>query len=584
MRALVTWQAWSANQAISQPRLDGEYYLAWARDIAAGDVLGRTGTIHGEPFLLNPLYAYVIAPLVAVFGATPAPVLVLQALLAAATAALAAAAARRWSGPTAAWVAGLAVAFSTALTHLDGYVAVSGLAAFLVAATCFACAPAEREGEPGHGPFACGALLGLAALARPVVLFALPFVAWLAARRARRPAAAAGVVLAAFGACAALSFARNAAVSGEHVVFTAANGQNVHLGNNPQGRRLRAMYTDEFRFAPREMHEDAKFRVAAELGREPARSEISDWYAARAWTELREHPWDSAGWYAQKARWFLSPEEPASSADIDYDRKLAPLLALAFVPTWLIAAFAVAGVVLCRTRTDLLLGPGAIVAAHAASCALAFPLSHYRSPAIPAMAVLAGCGVANVVTALRAGSTYEARVALLAAGAAAAVGWIPPRAAYRQDQLLVNTAVEELQAGERDPAQLDAAERDARAALAIEPSSLGAVAVLMDVGKKRLRFDEARVWGQKLVDAQPWNPLHRVEFARMAMGEGRTGEALMEVNRLVAAYPWSASLRERRGEFRCDTGDFSGAREDFAFARERGVEPPAWALAMCGLR
>jgi predicted negative regulator of RcsB-dependent stress response len=458
-------------------------------------------------------------------------------------------------------------------------VAVSGLAAFLVAAACFACAPAEREGEPGHGPLACGLLLGLAALARPVVLFALPFVAWLAARRARRPSYAAGVVLAAFGACAAVSFARNAAVSGEHVVWTAANGQNLHLGNNPEARRLRAMFTDEFRFAPREMHEDAKFRVATELGREPTRSEVSDWYAARAWAEFREHTWDSVSWYAQKARWFLSPQEPASSADIDYDRKQAPLLALAFVPTWLIAAFAVAGVVLCRTRTDLLLGPGAIVLAHVAACELTFPLSHYRSPAIPAMAVLAGCGVAAVVAGMRVGATREAGVALVAAGVTAAVGAISPQPAYRRDQLLVNAAVEELHSG-----QADAAERDARAALAIEPGSLAAVAALMDAAKLRLRFDEAGVWAQKLVDAQPWNPLHRVELARVHLGQGRSADAMAEVNRLVAAFPWSPTLRERRGEFRCDDGDVFGAREDFAFAIERGVEPPAWALEKCGLR
>ena len=579
MRAVVTLQAWHANAAISQPRLDGEYYLAWARDIAAGDLLGRTGTIHGEPFLLNPLYAYVIAPLVALFGATPAPVLVLQALLAGATAALSAAAALRWSGPVAAWVAGLCVAFSSALTHLDGYVAVSGLAALLVAATCFACSPAEREGEPGHGPFACGLLLGLAALARPVVLFALPFVAWLSARRARRPSYAAGVVLAAFGACAAVSLARNAGVSGEQVVYTAANGQNVHLGNNPDARRMRAMFTDEFRFAPREMHEDAKFRVATELGREPTRSEVSDWYAARAWTEFREHTADSIAWYAQKARWFLSPQEPASTADFDYDRKAAPLLALAFVPTWLIAAFAVAGLVLCSSRADILLGPGAIVLAHAVACDLTFPLSHYRSPAIPAMAVLAGCGLAAVVAALRVGATREAGVAVVTAGVTAAVGAISPQPAYRQDQLLVNRAVEELHSG-----QPDAAERSAREALAIEPASLAAVAALMDAAKLRLRFDEAAVWAQKLVDAQPWNPLNRVELARVHLGQGRRADAMAEVNRLVAAFPWSPTLRERRGEFRCDEEDLLGAREDFAFAIERGVEPPAWALEKCGLR
>ena len=98
VRGLAAWQAWSRNPATQHPTLDAAYYMAWAGDIAGGDVLGRGGTIAGEPFLLNPLYPYVIAPLVRLFGATTAPVLVLQVILAAATAALAASAARRFAG------------------------------------------------------------------------------------------------------------------------------------------------------------------------------------------------------------------------------------------------------------------------------------------------------------------------------------------------------------------------------------------------------------------------------------------------------------------------------------------------------
>jgi 4-amino-4-deoxy-L-arabinose transferase-like glycosyltransferase len=579
VRACVTWQAWRTNEIVRTPRLDSEYYLAWARDIAAGDLLGRHGAFGGEPFLLNPLYAYVIAPFVAAFGNSPAPVLVLQTLLAAATTALAAAAARRFAGPAAAWTAGIAVAFSTALTHLDGYVAVSGLAAFLVAGTCFACAPTDREGERGHGPVAAGVWLGLSALARPVALFALPFVAWLFARRSDRKFRAAAVVAAAFALCAAVSFARNVAVSGDGVVFTAANGQNLYLGNNAAARRMRAMFTDEFRFSPREMHEDAKFRVAAELGHEPSRSEISGWYASRAAAEFREHPGDSLAWYGEKLRWFFSPEEPASSADLDYDRTLTPLLGLAFVRTWLLAALAVAGAVVCRARRDLLLGPGAIVLAHVAACTLSFPLSHYRSPAIPAMAVLAGCAVAAALDGLRSGSGRAPAVVLATAAAAAVVGSIGPQPAYRRDQYYVNAGVAELARGD-----FDAAERDARAALAIEPDSLAACAVLLDVGKGRRRPDWARPWAKRIADAQPWNPMARVELARLDLAEGRTAEALGEMDRLVAKFPWSATLRARRGEFRCDAHDLAGAADDLRFAREHGVEPAAWALEKCGLR
>ncbi|MCE9636203.1 MAG: glycosyltransferase family 39 protein [Planctomycetes bacterium] len=583
VRGVVSWQAWRTNDIVSSPRLDAEYYLSWAGDIASGDVLGRHATVGGGPFLLNPLYAYVIAPLVALFGATPGPVLVAQAVLAAGTAALSAGAAKRWAGDTAAWVAAIAVAFSVALTHLDGYVAVSGLAAFLVAGTCYACAPdAAGDGAPGvprwRGPLAAGAWLGLSVLARPVALFAVPFVAWAFASRGERKARVVALLLAPILLCAALSFARNAVVSGERVVFTAANGQNLYLGNNTAARRMGAMFTDEFRFSPREMHEDARFRVAAEIGREPTRSEISDWFAARAWDELRQHPGDSIAWTLTKARWFLSPEEPASSADLAYDRTLTPLLGLAFVPTWLLLALGAAGVAVSRARRDLVLAPGAIVIAHWVACTLTFPLSHYRSPAIPAMAVLAGCAVAAVSDALRSGRGRPMVVAVLTAVVVGVVGHLGPQPAYRRDTVLVNGAVTELRRG-----ALDAAARGARAALDVEPESLGAVTVMMDVERARGRLAEAHAWADRRVASQPWNPLFRVEVARLDYIEGKRAEALATIDRLVEGSPWSATLRARRGEFRCDAGDLAGASDDLRFALARGVRPETWALEKCGI-
>src|SRR5438105_769743 len=106
VRAAVALQSWS--HGAPAPALDGALYLDWAGDIAGGDWLGRAGTIHGEAWLFNPLYAYVIAPLVGIFVKAPGPVVAFQALLAGGTAALAAAAAQRFAGRVAAWIAGLA--------------------------------------------------------------------------------------------------------------------------------------------------------------------------------------------------------------------------------------------------------------------------------------------------------------------------------------------------------------------------------------------------------------------------------------------------------------------------------------------
>jgi hypothetical protein len=54
---VVTCAAWRSNPVVREPRLDAAYFLAWAHDVASGDVLGRHGVVGGDPFLLNPLYA-----------------------------------------------------------------------------------------------------------------------------------------------------------------------------------------------------------------------------------------------------------------------------------------------------------------------------------------------------------------------------------------------------------------------------------------------------------------------------------------------------------------------------------------------
>jgi 4-amino-4-deoxy-L-arabinose transferase-like glycosyltransferase len=576
VRSAVAWQSLGANPDLAVPKLDADYYLTWAREIAAGDLAGRGGLLGGHPFFLNPLYAYVIAPLVR--GGGLAPLLVFQALLAGATAWLTASAARRFGGTAAAWVAGLAVAFSTSLTHLDGHVEVSGLAAFLVAGACWSCAPTGDEA--GRGPLAAGVWLGLGALARPVVLAAVPFVvALFVLRRPQDRVRAAALVLAPLLACAGVSFARNVAVSGEPVVFTTSAGQNLHLGNNPAARRAGQMATDEFRFAPRGMQEDGRFRVGFELGREPSDREVSSWYSARAAAEYVRRPGESLDFAARKTRWFFAPGEPASTAHLGHDLHFAPLLALAFVPTWALAALALAAVFVAARRRDLLLGPGSLVLAHVAACVATFPVEHFRTPAVPAMAVLAGCTVAAAWEGARRGAWLPLVVATVVASSVALVGALPPSPPDQTLRRLVNECV--VASDARDFA---AAERSARAALAIDPESFDAIEAMSFVLRAQGRAAAARPWAERAAARRPWHPLYAKIVAWIDAYEGRPGPAKAEMDRLVALFPWSAQVRAWRGELRTFTGDRDGARDDFRAALADGAVVEEWALRACEVR
>ncbi len=472
VRLVVVFQGLADNPMVMRPQLDARIFLMWARDIAGGDVLGRAGFVDGKPWFFNPLPAYLLSPYVSgvdldasVQRAAIVPVLtsilVSQAVLGAATSALTAAAARRYFGPRAGWLAGLAVALSAVLAHLDGHVAVAGLGAFLMAGAAYACAPdappgdsADTPAEPRRwlrGPVAAGLWLGIGALARPITPLALPFFAWLQGLRAgglRTPPGkrAVAIVLVVFGLCAVPSLARNWAVSGEAHVYTAASGANVWLGNSPEARAFRTMSTSSFRFDPRNMHADARLSMMEELGT----SDVPDWgtvsmyYRDKALADMRENPGAAALYFVNKARWFFGPTEVPSSASLEIDREYAWALWVTWVPTWLLAVLGVSALWVFRRRADVLLGPGALVVAHVGVLTLVFPLSHYRAPAIPVLAILAAGALDHWRTRWRAGERSAVLGGVILAAGLAGLGVLPPGPNTLMHSARLNLAVAHL--------------------------------------------------------------------------------------------------------------------------------------------
>ncbi len=417
VRVPVVLQGLAANPQVMRPTLDARVFLTWAGEIAAGDVLGRAGVGAGEPWFFNPLPAYLLAPFVAGFDAANGLVtaaveplllriLLAQVLLGAGTTVLTTLAARRLFGVRAGWIAGAGVALSQVLAQLSAHVSAAELAAFLVAGACFATTRCDESAEAGRAaPLLAGLWLGVGALARPITPLALPLVGVLFWLRGGRKLLAPILVLVAFTACALPSLARNWSVSGEAHVYTASSGANMWLGNSPVARASRSMLADDFRFDPRNMHDEARATMMRELQTDetPQWGAVSSFYRDRTLGELSAHPAEFVGFMIQKARWFWSPREVPSSAALAVDRRFAPALWAAFVPTWLLASLGFAGLALFWRRPDVLLGPGALVLAHWAVVTLVFPLSHYRAPAIPALAILAAGLIDVGCTAWRAG-------------------------------------------------------------------------------------------------------------------------------------------------------------------------------------
>jgi tetratricopeptide (TPR) repeat protein len=271
--------------------------------------------------------------------------------------------------------------------------------------------------------------------------------------------------------------------------------------------------------------------------------------------------------------------ELASSDVLQQDAARAPLLKLAFVRTWVLLALAVAAVIVAWRRWDLALGPGAIVASHALACTLVYPLSHYRSPAIPAMAVMAGVGFADLAGALTPVGRRRLGVAALAAAALVAIlGAVPPQAPTFAEAAVAESAAAAYAAGDDETA-----EALARQSLAVSPDDLLALTVQLQVATRQGRLEDARRAASRLVELRPWDPSALTDVAWTDARLGRTALALQEVDAVVALYPWSGKVRSGRGVVRLFTGDVAGGREDLRFAMDRGVRPPAWALEKAGL-
>jgi tetratricopeptide (TPR) repeat protein len=257
------------------------------------------------------------------------------------------------------------------------------------------------------------------------------------------------------------------------------------------------------------------------------------------------------------------------------DREAVRLLALAFVPTWLLVAVAAAAVVAAGDRRrDLLLGPGAIVLAHVVACVLVFPLSRYRSPAIPALSVMAGVAVAS---ALRSGRRVRIGMAAVAVGVAV-LGAVPPQEGSAAD---VSRAVDRMETAMNAGREADA-DALARGILERQPGNVAALSVRIRVANAAGRYADARDAAARIVSVRPWDPDARLDEALAVARLGERIEARRLADEALAHFPWSAKVRGLRGAIRGMTGDRAGAREDVEAARAQGYRPPQWLLDEAG--
>lgn len=410
----------TASPLFDSPAMDPGLHTEWARQIVAG-------TLPAEPYFRAPLYLYFVSAFFALLGdswTTYLAIRIAQAGIGAASCGVLFLIGRRAYGRATGVVAGMGLALYQLAVYFDGEILLPVLIIVLMLAATATLMAAVRQPR-GWRFAAAGVLYGLAAITRPNVLLLVPFVAgWAACCRWRDGASkarslAAGLLLAGgVAACVAPVTIRNFLVGGDLVLIASQGGVNFYIGNNPWSDGKSAALPGA-RLTWGGGYEDSITMAERALGRKLSPSEVSTYWYRAGLEFLRTQPKHAVRLYLEKLRLLVDTHEVSNNQDIDFTIAwLGDLEAPLFVRLWLLAPFALAGLVLVRKNRYWWLLAGTAVC-YLASFLPFFVTARYRLPALPFLMVLAAALVVTTVAGLRHRQwrTTGLRVAVLAGAA-----------------------------------------------------------------------------------------------------------------------------------------------------------------------
>jgi tetratricopeptide (TPR) repeat protein len=397
-------RAWEVNPLVRVPLGDGLYFLDTASRIAAGELVSDT------PFLTAPLYPWLLAGLLWL-GLGLRGIFACQALLHALTLWLVGRVARRRWGPWKGLVPPLlfllladAAEVSPRLSNSSVQLATAALALHELAGLC----AASRRARAGRA----GASLGLAVLAQPALLPAIPGLAlWARAALGRGKAAP---LLAGALVVLAPAAIHNALACGELILVSAQSGVTFAHGNAPGARGTYHLIDGVSHLKVRQ-DRDALALARAELGREVGWVEADRHFLARGLRYWASEPFAAARLAARKVWWTLSARNYGESflPRLEREAGLAPLAPLSPLPLAWILPFACAAGLLSAGDWRRRLPDQLLALLPLATCVVFYYSSRYRLPAAPALVLLTGTGLFELLPTGRRG----ARAVLLAAAA-----------------------------------------------------------------------------------------------------------------------------------------------------------------------
>lgn len=383
-----------ANPSFDYLIMDSRYIDEWARAIAAGDA-GRGVYFRG------PLVPYLFA-LVHKLGGGVAGMVLLNHVAGATTCVLVWRLARDYFTRAVALTAGLVAALYWPFIYFEGEVLIEPVYILLVVLSLWRVGRALANPTMARLVIA-GVCIGLAALARPTILVLLPVVPFaFAAKEARiawrRPAL---VVVAACIVVLLPATIRNYAVGRALVPVTWSGGLNLYIGNNSESDG-RSAYLPGAKSEWMGGEAEAIAIASQQAGDSLSAAQASRFFTARAVDFITTEPVAAARLFAKKLYMFWEGPERSNEKYLYFFWDRFGLGRVPMPGFWLVAPFALAGMVRLWPRRRELALLYLFVLAYALGIVAFFVVARYRLPVVPALMVFAAYAMVEAVTAVRA--------------------------------------------------------------------------------------------------------------------------------------------------------------------------------------
>lgn len=499
LRAWTVVQYERAHPQAAAPVIDERSYDRWAREIAAGEWVGR------EVFFQEPLYPYWLACVYRASDGSRSAARHAQAALGALTVLLVYLLGRRLAGVRAGAVAGLLLALYPPHWHLAALLLKENL--YLPCSAALVWLGTSRSPRAATW-LGIGLLAGVGALLRGNMLLLLPLVVlWpLALARGERKRSLGRAALVAAGAVLVLLpvAARNWHVGRVFALTTSGAGTNFYGGNNPYNRYGVATEFPWIRGIPEFEAGDWKNEAERRAGRALTPTEVSSHWLGEAWASMRADPKLHARILWNKLRLTLGPYEVPDNHCLAWDARYVPLLAAPLPGFALLGWLGLCGALLCAWRArardadaepafevSTALALGLFALAYLGTVVLTVTSDRIRLGLVPLLAPFAGfAGVALVAFARRPWPW------LACAAVAASFAWTHSMPKTEREDDLLERDYNQASYWVADPAQRAAARALAESLDAARPNSSRVLILLAELdwhaGREQLDAPGAR--------------------------------------------------------------------------------------------